>query len=759
MAQERTVGRTPAGTAAPSAARPPTCVVRIFDDDLARALAEHLLTPGRRWPVALISTAAGHDEPYVDADALKREIGDLAEVAVLATGSPSWAFSEIMPHMTQVYGGASRVYSVDHEWIAEPRRSTLRFAYSAADGPGVAEKLTRDVLAAAVKAGLLDLSRPVESVSATGTVAGIVGDGERALVTLDDGGMASVRAEVAVPGLPLDQVLQVGQRVAGRLDPETRLLDLRSALEPVTGSAARNRFIAAHSDGDVVLAQVAAVTPDSVELQVLPGYAVRVGRELVTGNERDRLDDLFTPGEVVLARVVQGGPAATDGTGSADIAGRVAGTAGAGGVGLRLDDIDDDEDVPLRALALLDGGPPWLTRPTLDERPWEPAPPTTAPLEPSPAAPSAGSMAAAPLPAPRTVPHPAAFPVSPATPELPAASTPEAIPTPLDLRPGGHHPAPTAPATPSPAALPRPPASPAEPTNVPGSPSVSTRRAPTPRDIANGPVSSAPRASTEPQTVEPQPEASRPVAPPPAAPSPSGPPEATLEVKAKKRVATRDLSLTLAASQARARDLEQRLAQALESQLERDQLRDMLAEAEQDRVRAQHKAAMMTTKYREASTKLQRLRKTSQTEAGVAEPLPAGSFADPAEQFRAEVWLEWARILPAEQKAEHPLAPWRVGEGFLDSLDSVEGVSRSKVVRVVMEILTGLAPQLAGREVHMLRQGPGGDDPVRTREDGAVAYRASLQRHTPAARRIHYWMEPGGSIELIKIGTHDDLTT
>jgi len=56
--------------------------------------------------------------------------------------------------------------------------------------------------------------------------------------------------------------------------------------------------------------------------------------------------------------------------------------------------------------------------------------------------------------------------------------------------------------------------------------------------------------------------------------------------------------------------------------------------------------------------------------------------------------------------------------------------------------------EIAGRELHQLRTGTGGNDPVRVRPDGATCWRVSLQVKTPPARRLHYWMLNDGSIEL-----------
>ncbi|MGE0305963.1 MAG: hypothetical protein AB7N61_23235 [Acidimicrobiia bacterium] len=118
---------------------------------------------------------------------------------------------------------------------------------------------------------------------------------------------------------------------------------------------------------------------------------------------------------------------------------------------------------------------------------------------------------------------------------------------------------------------------------------------------------------------------------------------------------------------------------------------------------------------------------------------------------------QWAtRTLPSEQR-DRPLPDFLIGPRFLDSLSRLEGIKEEKVADVVFEIVTGIAPQIPSREVHHLRTGSGGDDPVRIRDDGAVAWRASLQVKTPSARRIHYWVLANGDVELARVTTHDDF--
>ena len=180
---------------------------------------------------------------------------------------------------------------------------------------------------------------------------------------------------------------------------------------------------------------------------------------------------------------------------------------------------------------------------------------------------------------------------------------------------------------------------------------------------------------------------------------------------------------------------------------EREQLRFLLGQAERRANKAEN----------DLKSTRARLRK-----AGSSQPRGAGGegpqFADLKEGFRYLVLTQWAsRTLPSEQ-SDRPMVDYDIGPRFLESLDRLEGIKVEKVADVVFEIVTGLARQLPSREVHHLRTGSGGDDPVRIRDDGAVAWRASLQVNTPSARRIHYWVLPSGRVDLARVSTHDDFT-
>ena len=266
----------------------------------------------------------------------------------MPTGPHSWDLSNNLPAMTQVYGGAGRVYPVGHEWASEPRRSPLRFAYSAGEGPKATTALIDDALRMATDAGLFDNVQMSERARLTGVVAGIVAD--RAMVKLD-GRVGIVPDALAFPGLPLERSLQPGQAVTGLYDADSRWFDVReSRLAPDVA-------LSAYTADDVVLVQVESVAADRASVFLHPLVAVDLTHAAVTSNPLDDLSDLLTPGEVLPARVLATG----------------------GDWQLSLLDIDDDEE-PVTAAALFAGGPPWLV-PATSTDVAEPAAPATAPIE------------------------------------------------------------------------------------------------------------------------------------------------------------------------------------------------------------------------------------------------------------------------------------------------------------------------------------------------------------------------------------------
>ena len=201
---------------------------------------------------------------------------------------------------------------------------------------------------------------------------------------------------------------------------------------------------------------------------------------------------------------------------------------------------------------------------------------------------------------------------------------------------------------------------------------------------------------------------------------------------------------------------------------ENAELRRHLAEVEEDKAAAERQADdarnEVTQAVKSAHREKQDLRKELRSHRDQIAHLEAqlrgtGRFDDAEQQLRHEVLLAWESACTGNDRDRWPLPQdYRVGGFFLSSLAALEGIGRAKIVEVCAEVLCGRAATQVGREVHPLRSGDGGDAPQRIREDGAKAFRASLQVSTPSARRLHYWRLPDGRLELSKVGVHDDLT-
>lgn len=236
---------------------------------------------------------------------------------------------------------------------------------------------------------------------------------------------------------------------------------------------------------------------------------------------------------------------------------------------------------------------------------------------------------------------------------------------------------------------------------------------------------------------------------PAPAPSPEPSPMPEKEPAPAKKAAVQSMSLQVTAIKAEKAHLEAELAEL------RDQvsgLRNERVQFAKDLARA---ARQVETRDAELARMRSQLRRAKQRTAPPDVALPV--FADRERGFRHLVEAAWARRIPVGEQPTRPLPNYAIGERFLDSVDALEGIAVDKIADVVMEVLTGLAEQSTGRELHQLRTSAGGNAAPQSRPDGAVCYRVSMQIHTPSARRLHFWKCPDGTIELSRVVVHDDM--
>jgi hypothetical protein len=81
-----------------------------------------------------------------------------------------------------------------------------------------------------------------------------------------------------------------------------------------------------------------------------------------------------------------------------------------------------------------------------------------------------------------------------------------------------------------------------------------------------------------------------------------------------------------------------------------------------------------------------------------------------------------------------------------------------KAVRAIVDIVTGREAVARQNRVHPLRETESPSASQRTRPDGSKAWRANIEDNTPQARRLHFWKDTTGLIELAKVAKHDDFS-
>ncbi|MBC7276376.1 hypothetical protein [Nocardioides sp.] len=232
-------------------------------------------------------------------------------------------------------------------------------------------------------------------------------------------------------------------------------------------------------------------------------------------------------------------------------------------------------------------------------------------------------------------------------------------------------------------------------------------------------------------------------------PSSASDPAPAQEPAPAKKAAVQSMSLQVTAIKAEKARLEAELTEL------RDQvsgLRNERVQFAKDLARA---ARQVETRDAELARMRSQLRRAKQRSAPPEVTPPV--FADRERGFRHLVEASWARRIPVGEQPTRPLPGFAIGERFLDSVDTLEGIAVDKIADVVMEVLTGLAEQSTGRELHQLRTSVGGNSAPQSRDDGAICYRVSMQIHTPSARRLHFWKCPDGTIELSRVVVHDDM--
>ena len=130
------------------------------------------------------------------------------------------------------------------------------------------------------------------------------------------------------------------------------------------------------------------------------------------------------------------------------------------------------------------------------------------------------------------------------------------------------------------------------------------------------------------------------------------------------------------------------------------------------------------------------------------------------EWIREEIRAFWIGNYTPDDRATFPLdrQSWRVLPSFILTFQTLTDDGKDKAIKTATHIVTGRNAIEHITEDHPLREGDENSKPEVVRDDGALARRAYIESHTAQSRRLHYWKLRDGSIELSRVGLHDDFT-
>lgn len=137
--------------------------------------------------------------------------------------------------------------------------------------------------------------------------------------------------------------------------------------------------------------------------------------------------------------------------------------------------------------------------------------------------------------------------------------------------------------------------------------------------------------------------------------------------------------------------------------------------------------------------------------------VPREMWPSDEEWLRFEVLTAWAARTIASEKSTYPLGEYVIGPDFMQSVLALDDGQRDKTFRAIVDVVTGRAAAVTGRQLHRLREGMGGNAPYVVRADGAACWRSAIEVNVPSARRLHHWQLLTGEIELSRVAVHDDF--
>jgi hypothetical protein len=277
-------------------------------DDIPAWVEEQLLAPDRIRPIVAVTSHPRTDRARVDAEALQRALGNLAEVVFLETGEPTWALSEPLPPRLDVYGGAIRVWWPGLTRESDPYHHRLYFAYSAAEAERAVRRLEADVRERAGESPPAPVPGPSTAAATTVELPP-----EPVTMTVVDGVHIEVesadrRGLVKDADVPLDLLAAASEpgatlqaRPMRRFDDGTWDFSIVGLLPSLW-----ERFADEVRVGDVVTGRVQDVSAKQklVFVDVLPGVVGLCHVSELDYERAERIEEFARPGEIAAFQVL-----------------------------------------------------------------------------------------------------------------------------------------------------------------------------------------------------------------------------------------------------------------------------------------------------------------------------------------------------------------------------------------------------------------------------------------------------------------------
>ncbi|WP_142206739.1 hypothetical protein [Subtercola boreus] len=173
--------------------------------------------------------------------------------------------------------------------------------------------------------------------------------------------------------------------------------------------------------------------------------------------------------------------------------------------------------------------------------------------------------------------------------------------------------------------------------------------------------------------------------------------------------------------------------------------------------------AELTHRLDEANAELRSLRASARATARHKASPPEGEnrivFASNEEWVRHEITMAWMRRFSPEDRLSQPLAGFIIGPEFGASVRALPCHLQAKVWRCAVDVATGRWRTCPALAAHPLRATAAAHAPDVVRAaDGARCMRVSVEAHTPAARRMHFWLMTDGTVEFSRVVPHDNAT-